>query len=40
MGKKEQMRVRIDYTGCRLFDEKLDPDKIEEFTKKVKRKLG
>jgi len=40
MGKKEKIRFRVDGFNCRLFDEKLDPDQIDEFTKKVKKKLG
>lgn len=40
MGKKEKIRFRVDMPGCRLFDEKLDADKIDEFTTKVKKKLG
>lgn len=40
MGKKANIRVRVDFDNCRLFDEKLAPDKIDEFTQKVKKKLG
>lgn len=37
--RKEKMRVRIDYAGCRLFDEKINSEEIGAFTKKVKKKL-
>jgi len=37
--RKEKMRVRIDYGGSRLFDEKINSDEIDAFTRKVKKKF-
>lgn len=37
---KKKMRLRLDYDNCRLFDDKIEPEKFDDFVQKVKKKLG
>ena len=40
MGRKEKLRVRIDFDDARLFDERITADQIDNTIKKLKKKLG
>lgn len=37
---KKNIHVRIDFDHCRLFDETIRSDEIDDFVKKFKKKVN
>lgn len=38
--KKQKMRVRIDFENIRIFDDKVEVDKLDVVKRKLEKKFG